>query len=250
MKNIIFGLLMLVSATSFSQDLNVVLKQASNLERKQKEDSAILKYKEAISIDGNNQLSLIKLAELTAAAGARQTDKKLKRDLYDQANEFANKAFALDSTNVDANYVRGLVAFRLSQVEQENKKQVAFLKDARRYAEKALAINPNHGKSNYLMGKWNFEIVNTAWTKKTAARVLYGGVAEAKMETAISYMEKCRTAEPYYVQNFLDLAKAYKFEFKPSNAIEVLNQLVKLPTRTADDAAMKAEGKQMLSEMQ
>jgi tetratricopeptide (TPR) repeat protein len=174
----------------------------------------------------------------------------VKKDLFDAAKSLAEKALLIDSTNADANYARGLVAWRLSEVETENKKVVANIKEAKTYIDKALAINPNHGKANYLLGKWNFDLVNTAWTKKVAVKVLYGGIPEATLDNAFKYMELSRKNEPYYVQNFLDLAKAYKFDNNPSKAIEVLNQLVKLPTRTPDDAAMKAEGKKMLAEMQ
>jgi FimV-like protein len=50
--------------------------------------------------------------------------------------------------------------------------------------------------------------------------------------------------------NYLDLAKAYIQDDKPPKAIEVLKQLVKLPLRTADDAALKEEGKKLLSDLQ
>ena len=63
-------------------------------------------------------------------------------------------------------------------------------------------------------------------------------------------MEKCKTLEPYFAPNYLDLAKAYKEYRKPAQAIEVLNRLVKLPTRTTDDIAVKAEGAKLLESMQ
>ncbi len=63
-------------------------------------------------------------------------------------------------------------------------------------------------------------------------------------------MEKCRTIEQYFAANYLELAKAYKFKRRPAQAVDVLNKLVKLPNRTANDAAIKTEGQQILSEMQ
>jgi hypothetical protein len=63
-------------------------------------------------------------------------------------------------------------------------------------------------------------------------------------------MEKCKTLMPYFVQNYLDLAKAYGYKNRPAQEIEILNKMVKLPTRTADDAALKEEGKKMLSSLQ
>jgi FimV-like protein len=50
--------------------------------------------------------------------------------------------------------------------------------------------------------------------------------------------------------NCLDLAKAYVQDNKPPKAIDVLQKLVKLPLRTADDAALREEGKKMLTDLQ
>ena len=73
---------------------------------------------------------------------------------------------------------------------------------------------------------------------------------EGSLEQAILYMEKCKSLDPYFVPNFLDLAKAYKDNRQPAQAIEVLNKLVKLPTRTIDDVTLKAEGAKLLETMQ
>jgi tetratricopeptide (TPR) repeat protein len=182
--------------------------------------------------------------------GVKQTDKKLKKEIYEQAKTFAERALKANPESADANYVNALVALKMTEVETENKKLIADLKDARTFAEKALSINASHGKANYVLGKWNFDMVQFPWAKKAAVKVLFGGMPDGTIDNAFKYMEKSRTLEPYFVQNFLDLAKAYKYDYKPAKAIEVLNQLVKLPIRTSNDAAMKAEGKQILSEMQ
>ncbi len=81
-------------------------------------------------------------------------------------------------------------------------------------------------------------------------KTLYGGLPKGDIDSAILYMEKCRVLDQYFVRNYLDLAKAYQYKSQPAKAIEVLNKLVKLPNRTADDAALKEEGKQILQQMQ
>ncbi len=250
MKKILTCLLIFWAGKINAQDLIVLQKQAINYERALKEDSAILKYKEILSVDKDNLQALIKISLLTTAKGARLSDKKAKYDICEFARSFADKALVLDSNNADANYAKGLAALKLSEVEIENKRMTAWLRESNLYATKALAINPNHGRANFLLGKWNFDIVNTAWAKKAAVKVLYGGVPEASIENAIALMEKCRIAEPYFVQNFFELGKAYKFNNNPSKAIEIFTLLVKLPNRTADDAAWKAEGKKLLNELQ
>jgi hypothetical protein len=56
--------------------------------------------------------------------------------------------------------------------------------------------------------------------------------------------------DPYFAINYLDLAKAYRDNHRPTQALEILNKLVKLPIRTGDDTAIKAEAAKMLNDIQ
>lgn len=250
MKKILVAVFVLLSVQLFSQQADVLLKEAVNLERSLKEEAALDKYKQVLAADPANMRALVRSSELSSAIGARQADKNAKTTYYNVAKDYADKAISIDSNSADAYYARAVVAGKLTEVETENKKLVAHVKDIKTYADKGLAINPNHARANYVLGKWNFEVLTLPWAKKAAVKVLFGGMPPATIENAYKYMEKCKTIEPYFVLNYLDLAKAYKYDHKPAQAINVLNQLVKLPTRTADDVTLKSEGKKMLSEMQ
>lgn len=250
MRKILVTVFVLLSVQLFSQQADVLLKEAINLERSLKEQAALDKYKQVLAADPKNMKALVRSSELSSAIGARQADKNAKASFYTLARDYADKAISIDSNNADAYYARAVVAGKLTEVETENKKLVANVKDIKTYADKALSINPNHARANYVLGKWNYEVVTLSWAKKAAVKLLFGGMQPATIENAYKYMEKCKTIEPYFVLNYLDLAKAYKYDHKPAQAVGVLNQLVKLPTRTEDDAALKSEGKKLLSEMQ
>lgn len=250
MKRILVIAALLLSANVFAQDVNVLLKEASNFERSLKDEQALSKYNSILATDPSNIQALVRSSEICSGLGGRQTDKNVKQDYYEKAKDYADKALGINPNSADANYVRAVAAGKLTEVETDNKKLVADVKDIKTYADKALSINPNYGKANYVLGKWHFQMVTLSWAKKATIKVLFGGMPQATIENAVKYMEKCRTLEPYFVLNFLDLAKAYKYDNQPAKAIEVLNQLVKLPVRTADDVALKAEGKKLLSEMQ
>jgi tetratricopeptide (TPR) repeat protein len=60
-----------------------------------------------------------------------------------------------------------------------------------------------------------------------------------------SYYEKCRKSNPNFILNYLELAKAYKANGQSDKAIDMLNRMLKLPPRTADDNDYKAEGKKL-----
>lgn len=233
-----------------AQEINILLKEADNLEKQLKEPEALEKYKQVLLQNPTHLKSLVKLAELNVALGNRQTDKNSKRLYYETALSFANRAFQADSNQADASYAMSMVAGKMTDVENENKKIVAYVKDVKLYADRALSINPNHAKANYTLGKWHYEMANLSGIKKVAVKLFYGGLPEGNLDDAIRYMEKCKSLEPYFASNYLDLAKAYKDNRRPAEAIDVLNKLVKLPTRSTADIAYKAEGGKLLASMQ
>ncbi len=233
-----------------AQDINILLKEADNFEKQLKETDALEKYKQILVIAPTNIKALVKAAELNVLLGGKEKDKNTKRLYFESANSFANRALQSDANSADANYAMAMAAGKLTDIETENKKIVAFVKDVKTYADKAIAINPNHAKANYTLGKWHYEMVTLSGFKKMAVKLLYGGLPEGDIEKAIVYMEKCKTIEPYFVPNYLDLAKAYKQARRPANAIEVLNKLVKLPNRSSEDILIKAEGTKLLESLQ
>lgn len=233
-----------------AQDVKTLLKEAENLERSLKADTeAIEKYKQVLAVDPGNVMALVRASELSSAVGSRVADKKARRPIYEQAKDFADRAIAADAANADAHYVRGLAAGKLAEIETENKKMLAYMKEMKDHAEKAISINAQHGRATYLLGKWHFEMVTMPWAKKAAAKVLFGGIPGSTIEDATRLMEQSRTFDKYYVRNYLELAKAYKYDNKPGKTLDILNILLKLPNRTSDDAALKEEGRKMLNEM-
>lgn len=236
--------------TVFSQDIGILAKEAENLERQLKEPEALAKYKQIIVIEPNNVKYLVKAAELEVAIGGREKEEKSKRLFFESAIAYAQRALKADANSADANYAMATVSGKMTDLDIENKKIVAYVKDVKDYADKALSINPNHGRANYTLGKWHYEMVTLSGIKKAAVKLFYGGLPNGDLDKAISYMEKSRTIEPYFVTNQLDLAKAYKENRQPAKAIEVLERLVKMPNRSFNDIALKAEGAKLLASLQ
>ena len=237
-------------STLNAQDINILLKEADNLEKQLNEPEALEKYKQILVIAPTTIKALVKTAELNVLLGGKEKDKNAKRLYYQSAIGFANRALQTDPNSADANYAMAMSTGKLIDIESENKKIVTYVKDVKIYADKAVAINPNHAKANYTLGKWHYEMVTLSGIKKVAVKLFYGGLPDGDLEKAIFYMEKCKTIEPYFAPNYLDLAKAYKELRRPANAIEVLNKLVKLPNRSSEDIVIKAEGAKMLESLQ
>ncbi len=250
MKVFVTLLLSLLSITGFSQNISVLFKEADNLEIQLKEPEALDKYKQIILLEPANIPALVKAAELNISISNRQADAKNKRLFIESAYAYANRAFQADSNNANASYAMAMASGKMTDVETENKKIVALVRDTKQYADRALAINPNHARAHYTLGKWHLEMANLSGIKKIAVKLLYGGLPGGDLDSAILHMEKCRSLEPYFVANQLDLAKAYNDNRKPTKALEILTRLVRMPTRSSDDIALKAAGAKMLASLQ
>ena len=252
MKKILSVCLLLITFLAQAQTgITEQLQQANTLLKQFKEQEALAVYQQIAAQQDTNITALVKCTELNCSIGERETDKGAKVIYFNTAKQYADKAFAADSTNADVLYAEALVYSKLSQIEEENKKTVEDVKEMKLYADKALAVNPNHALANYIEGKWHYEMLALNWFKKAALKTFFSkGLAMPDIDSAITYMEKCRTLSPYFVRNYLDLAKAYGYKKRPAQQIEVLTKMVKLPTRTADDVALKEEGRKMLSDLQ
>lgn len=250
MKIILLFLFSIISLSVPAQDINILLKEASNLEHQFKEEEALNKYKQILLVDGNNSKALVKATELSCSIGERLPNKNDKRIYFESALAFAERAIAADSMNADAYYAKSLACNKMIETETENKKVNELIKDSKLNADKALKLNPNHAKANFMEGKWHYDMITLNWAKRFAVKTFYGGLPEADLDKAIIYFEKCRSIDPYFVLNGLMLAKAYKLNNRPAQTIDVLKRVVKMPLRTFDDSALKAEAQKLLQDLE
>ena len=123
MKAFLSILLSIVFVTAYSQDINILLKEADNFEKQLKEPEAIDKYKQVLLVNPTQIKALVRLAELNTIIGNKQTDKNSKRLYYETALSFANRAFLSDSTQADALYAMAMSSGKMTDVEIENKKK-------------------------------------------------------------------------------------------------------------------------------
>lgn len=233
-----------------AQDPASLMEEARKLELKLKDEEAFKKYKDVVLIQPTHQRALIKCAELSCAIGGRTETPEEKTAYFLQAKKYADAAMKIDSNNAEANYIMSIVFGKLTEVEKKNDEIVKMVKYIKQYIDKSISLNPAYGKAWHVLGKWNLEVESLNMIKKAAVKLIYGGVGDASIQNAIAYMEKCKTMEPYYCLNFLDLARAYQYNEQYEKSIGILQQLAKLPTRRQEDIATKAQGAALLQKLQ
>jgi tetratricopeptide (TPR) repeat protein len=231
-----------------SQDVSYLIKEGEQLEKEKKDIEALKKYQEALQLSPSDKRSLYKCSELNSVIGNRQQDKKSKMEYFNAAKLYAETALKQDPNDADANFAMAMAMGRMALVSS-GKEKVQNVREIKKYADLALAADPKHYKALHLLGKWNMEVAALNVAEKAALKLVYGGLPSASVGAGIDFYEQCRRSNPNFILNYLELAKAYKINGQSDKAIEILNRMLKLPPRSADDNDYKAEGKKLLESL-
>ena len=242
--------LLTIALFTSAQDVATLMDEGLKYEQQLKDTQAIEKYTQVLSLQPSSTKVAIKCAELSCCIGSRQLDENIKKRYYNDAKNYADAALKLAPQDTEANYTMAVVYDRLSEVESSNERHAENIRNIKIYADKALAINPNHGKAWYIIGKWHYDVLNMNGVKKAAVKLLYGGLPKANIEDAIAAFEKCKTLEPYFAINYLEMAKAYYYNKQYEKTLAALEQCIKCPTLSSNDKAVKEEAKQLLVKWQ
>lgn len=230
------------------QDVDYLIKEGEQLEKEKKDADALKKYQEALQLAPADLRALYKCSELNSVIGNRQPEKKGKMEYFNAAKLYAETALQQNPNDAEANYVMAMAMGRIALISS-GKEKVEHVKSMKKYADIAIASDPKHYKALHLLGKWNIEVTGLNVAEKAALKLIYGGLPSASVAAGIDFFEKSRRANPNFILNYLELAKAYKTNGQSDKAIEVLNRMLKLPPKTVDDNAYKAEGKTLLESL-
>lgn len=220
-------------------------KQADDLVHNLKEEDALQKYKDVLSLHSDDVHALVGCSDMCARIGNRQTDKGRQKDYFAQAQSYAGLALQADSNSSDANCVMAIALTRIGQTES-GKKKIVLEKDIKLYCDKAIHLNKGNFMAWYMLGQWDYTISHMSGAEKAGIRVVMGGFPDATIKDAIHCYETCRNLNRGFILNYLSLAKAYREDDQNENALSTLQSLVRLPVQTEDDPAIKDEGRKML----
>lgn len=234
--------------TALGQTEQSLVAEAVKLEASFNEMGALEKLSRVLQINPNHYFALWKASELCSRIGGMQPVKKDKMAYFLRARKYAESAIKTCGKCADGYYAMSVAMGQLA-LTAPNKDKIEAVKAIKSNAEKALQYNPQHGRAWHVLGKWHYEVDGLNVVERTAVKLMYGGLPPASIEQSISAYEKARQLEPYFVLNYLELAKAYKRAGRKQQAIAILQKLPSIPNQTADDNRIKAEGKTLLKEL-
>ncbi|HEX6432180.1 MAG TPA: hypothetical protein VF008_31025 [Niastella sp.] len=230
-----------------AQDINTLLKDAQQLENAFKEPEALQKYLDVYRHQPTNLIALIKISELYSMVGKHQVTKEKQKEYYRNARVYAQKALQVNANSSDANVVMALAMGRMALISSGDDK-IKAIKDVKNYSEKSVQLDPNNFKGYHVLAKWHYEVSDLNSVEKWLVKVAYEALPKASLEDAIKYFEKSKQLNPSFLLNYLELAKAWHRKDNDKKARELLEIMLKMPNKIAEDPGIKAKGKKLLEE--
>lgn len=228
---------------------NALFEEGKAFERQYNTAQAILKYEDAIKTNPYQIAVLTRLVEIYCSGLDETKDEKGNKIQLNKVKELLLLAKAIDSTQADYYYLNALYLGKLIEVSPV-KEKAQFTKEIKSLLDEALTKDPNHVKSLYTLAKWNEEVSGLNPAVKAAMKVVFGGLPPASRDQALDLHQKARKLNSGFLANNYDLALLLKKTNKPSQAIEILEAQMKLPTKTKEEQDYKNKSKQLLQSLQ
>lgn len=238
----------ILSNALFAQTASDFVAKGNAAIEQKKEKLALDYFKKAIAKDKNNDDAYAGASLMYSRIGNRQSAKSTKITFFKAAKSHALRSIKLNANKSFNNYVVAVAMGRMALISG-SKAKVAASRDIKKYADKAIKLNPKNAEAWNVLGKWNYAVSNLNFAEKAAANMLFGGLPDGDIKKAVTCFEKAKALNPKLVLNYLDLAKAYKQVNKKAKAKLMLQTGLKLSNKVFDDAKTKKEMKTLLSKL-
>jgi tetratricopeptide (TPR) repeat protein len=129
------------------------------------------------------------------------------------------------------------------------KEKIAAVRDIKKYAENAVALNPSHAGAWHVLGVWNWEVSNLNAIERNVADWFFGGLPAASKDKAVEFFLKAVSLNSTDVLYQHDLGMLYKEKGEKEKAKTALEKCIKMTAQSPDDPGLIAEAKEKLKDL-
>ncbi|WP_299759737.1 hypothetical protein [uncultured Pontibacter sp.] len=229
---------------------NELMKRAEQLLSDYKESEALLLFEEVIAKTPDNYEALCRASLLHSRIGERFSDETRKQAHFTKAKEFAAKAYELQPTDAQSNYVMA-VSLGVNAMVLGPKERLTGIHQIKSFVDAALANNDQHAGAWHALGRWYFKMANLNFAEKAASKVFFGGVCgEATNEKAAEAIEHAIANEPDNIRYYYDLASVYKEMKNTTACVSILKKALTLTLDTKEELELSRRCSMMLQQQQ
>lgn len=172
----------------------------------------------------------------------------VRDSLYLAAEAYARRAVRLAPRDANAHFALA-TALGKAALTKGKKERVRYALEIRDAAVQSLALDPRHGGSWHVLGRWHAEIERLSNIEEFFAKKFLGAKAfgEASYAEAARHLEQAVAIRPDYVFHRLDLAEVYVDMKRYGDARRELDAIPTLPTLDAMDPEYRRQAEALRS---
>ncbi|MBV8140922.1 MAG: hypothetical protein JOZ60_02635 [Verrucomicrobia bacterium] len=227
------------------QSVSPLIRQADELDTKERTDDAIEVLKQAEKITPNNPTVLVNLSQDYSDKIDAAKDRSQKLAFAELCLEYAKKAVHEAPDNADAHVCLSIAYGKMTDFV-DNKTKMEYSKVVKSEAEKAVELNPKNDLALLILARWNYEMATLNPILKAIAQTLYGQIPSASKEKAIEYFERAIAAAPDKILLHAEYAEALESMGKTKEARAEWLKIKELKPTDAEDRRYLAEAEQKL----
>jgi tetratricopeptide (TPR) repeat protein len=172
---------------------------------------ALAHYEAAVAEDSTGYEALWKASRSLADLAEYEADKGKRTDMYRRAEQFAQRAVAVNAGDAEAHFhlARALGRVALSHGPKD---RVKYGKAVREHALEALRLDPDHPGALHVMGMWHAEVRRLPGIARFFAKSFLGGgiFGSANWGEAVRLLSRAVEVDPQRLAHHLDLARIYR----------------------------------------
>lgn len=244
---LVFVLLPLLRAAGdVVQPPNPLVVQALAAEARFDSAAALELFLRADAQHANDPVVLQKISRQYSDLSNDTTDLAEKKRLLALALDYTNRAVVLAPKSA-VNVLSLAIIYGKLALLADTRAKIEDSRLVKRYAEEALALDPDYAFAHHVLGRWHYEVATLGSTKRFLVRLIYGGLPEASTAEAVRQLRRAVELSPELPAHRAELGFALLADGQRDAARAEFEQALALPRREKYDAEAQQRAREALA---
>jgi tetratricopeptide (TPR) repeat protein len=231
-----------------TDDVDALVKQGLAAEAKLDPRTALVFFRQADAAKPNDPVILQKISQQLSDSTAIAATKEEKQRLATEALGYAQRALALAPKNA-VNVLSVAICYGKLALYAGTRVKVENSRLVKRYADEALALDPNSDWAHHVIGRWHYEVATLGLADRLALRLVYGGLPPASLDEAVAQFKRAVELAPAQPSHHIELAFALLAAGRKADARREFQLGLDLPALEIHDAGAKDRARAALAKL-
>lgn len=178
-----------------------------------------------------------------------EEDESLQEEYFEKADELADRAIEIDSTDADAKHAKSVALGRKAE-NAGARDGIRLSREIKELSDRVLELDDTHEGAWFLRGMLMYRVANLSRMERLAANTLFGGVPfETDNEEAIEAVSNAVELDPDNIYFRVEYGRILKDNGQTNKAREILEPTLELDPVTPEDDDHLQKARELLDDL-